>query len=123
MNERIPADLVPTPLFAGSGHPHRCKHALSHKPTFTARPSMTSHSPRSWPCEYRFPTPSYWRHYLNDITVFTTFIRHVMENIEQFISREAGGKRGEKGTRASKGEGTGRRKTGEDASSRALPAV
>ena len=112
MNKRIRADLVPTPIFAGRDLPHRCKHALSHKPTFTARLSMTNNSPRSWHCEYRFPTPSYWRHYLNDITVFPTFIRHVMENIEQFISREAGGKRGEKGTRASKGEGTGRRKTG-----------
>ena len=58
-----------------------------------------------------------WRHYLSDLTLFMELIKHVLGNIERYIAPADGAEQegtgtGEKGTLASKGEGTGQRKTG-----------
>ena len=58
-----------------------------------------------------------WRYYLSDLTLFMELIKHVLGNIERYIAPAAGAEYGgtgtrEQGTHASKGEGTGQRKTG-----------
>ena len=58
-----------------------------------------------------------WRHYLSDLTLFMELIKHVFGNIERDIApadgvEHGGTGTGEQGTQASKGEGTGQRKTG-----------
>ena len=58
-----------------------------------------------------------WRHDLCDLTLFMELIKHVLGNRERYIAPADGAEHGgtgtgEQGTQASKGEGTGRRKTG-----------
>ena len=58
-----------------------------------------------------------WRHDLSDLTLFMELIKHVLGNIERYIAPADGVEHGgtgtrEQGTQASKGEGTGQRKTG-----------
>ena len=61
--------------------------------------------------------PHQWRHDLSDLTLFMELIKHVLGNRERYIAPADGAEHGgtgtgEQGTRTSKGEGTGRRKTG-----------
>ena len=77
---------------------------------------------------YELVEPHQWRHGRSDLTLLMELIKHVLGNIERYIapadSVEHGGTRtGEQGPQASKGEGTGRSKTGSDALIRAVFSV
>ena len=77
---------------------------------------------------YELVEPHQWRHGRSDLTLFMELIKHVLGNIERYIapadSAEHGGNRDRgQGTQASKGEGTGHRKTDEDALIRAISSV